>query len=227
MSASSSLSPASPLRTLYFVRHGQSLANAGGVTMPNAEIPLTDLGQRHAQALATLLPSSPARVLCSHFVRARHTAQPYCQRVNHAATVHPLLHEFETFDPDLIAGMVGEQRRPVVDAFWAEADPHKRMGAKAETFAEFAQRVRRFMQEELSALPDGTVLFGHGMWVGLLAWLLLGFGTDSSLEMRHFRRFQVGLPMPNGAVYQLQELTPGQWRLQADALAMHTLMAVQ
>ena len=48
MSASSSLFPASPLRTLYFVRHGQSLANAGGVTMPNAEIPLTDLGQRHA-----------------------------------------------------------------------------------------------------------------------------------------------------------------------------------
>ena len=61
----------------------------------------------------------------------------------------------------------------------------------------------------------------------VLGWLLLGFGTESSLEMRHFRRFQLGLPMPNGALYLLQELAPGQWRLQADANAMRTVMAVQ
>lgn len=216
-----------PLRTLYFVRHGQSQANAGGVTMPHADIPLTELGRRHAQALAALLPPTPARVLCSRFVRAQHTARPYCQQLGLEPVVHPLLHEFETLDPDLIAGMDGEQRQPIVAGYWAEGDPHKRMGANAETFAEFALRVRRFMDEDMPALPDGTVLFGHGMWTGLLAWLLLGFGTDSTLEMRHFRRFQLGLPMPNGALYQLQELSPGHWRLRADVEAMRAVMAVQ
>ncbi len=92
---------------------------------------------------------------------------------------------------------------------------------------DFAQRVQTFMQADLPTLPDGTVLFGHGMWVGLLAWRLLGFGAQSSQEMRHFRRFQMGLPMPNGALYQLQELAAGQWRLQADAIALRTLTAVQ
>ena len=39
---------------IYFVRHRGSTANAGGVTMPHLEIPLSDLGRRQA-ALATLL----------------------------------------------------------------------------------------------------------------------------------------------------------------------------
>ena len=44
--------------------------------------------------------------------------------------------------------------------------------------------------------------------------------------MRRFRRFQMGLPMPNAAVYVLQELAPGQWRLQADAASMAQLADV-
>lgn len=30
-------------KSLYFIRHGQSLANTGARSMPDAEIPLTDL----------------------------------------------------------------------------------------------------------------------------------------------------------------------------------------
>ena len=45
--------------------------------------------------------------------------------------------------------------------------------------------------------------------------------------MRRFRRFQTGLPLPNGAVYQVQELAVGQWRMQADTQAMQALAAVR
>ena len=215
------------LRTIRLVRHGESASNAGGVTMPHADIPLTELGQRHAEALATVLPQAPARVLCSAFLRAQVTAQPYCARVGVRAAVHPLLHEFDAIDPALIAGMTGAQRRPVADAFWAEGDPHKRMGVQAETFAEFADREQTFMADDLPTLPDGSVLFGHGIWIGMVAWRLLGFDPLADGGMRRFRRFQTGLPLPNGAVYQVQELAVGQWRMQADTQAMQALAAVR
>ena len=44
---------------IYFVRHGQSTANAGGVTMAHAEIPLTTLGRWQAALVATLLDVEP------------------------------------------------------------------------------------------------------------------------------------------------------------------------
>ncbi|MDR0576811.1 MAG: histidine phosphatase family protein [Candidatus Accumulibacter sp.] len=216
-----------PPRVLYFVRHGQSQANAGAVTQAHADIPLTELGRRQAEALAPLLPPDPARVLCSPFLRARQTARPYCAKREISPGDCPLLREFETIDPDLIAGMTGEQRRPVVDAYWNEADPCKRMGAQAETFVEFSGRVQDFMETELPRLPNATVLFGHGMWIGMMAWKLLGFGSTGSSEMRGFRRFQLGLPMPNGALYELRELSPRQWGLRVDARAMRILLAVR
>ena len=51
--------PVPDARTITLARHGQSLANAGGVTMPHADIPLTDEGHEQARRLAGLLPDQP------------------------------------------------------------------------------------------------------------------------------------------------------------------------
>lgn len=203
-----------PMRTVLFVRHGESQSNAGGPSLPHADIPLTRRGLRQAHALASLLPQAPGHVLCSRFLRARQTARPYCRRVRAMAQQHPLLHEFDSLDFSLIEGLPSERRRPLADAFWARGQAHERSGPQAETFAEFATRVQRFIDIELPNLPDASVLFGHGQWMGLLAWRMLGFDALADDGMRRFRRFQMGLPMPNGAVYRMEELSPGQWRLQ-------------
>lgn len=214
------------LRSIHLTRHGQSSANAGGITLPHASIPLTELGWRQAHALAQLLPAQPAHILCSKFSRAQDTASPYAARTGLRPLVHPLLHEFDAIDPDLLAGMTGAERKPIAAEFWETGDPHLRKGPQAETFAEFTSRVRRFLAHDLPLLPDGSVLFGHGQWIGMAAWLLLGFDPLAEGGMRRFRRFQMGLPMPNAAVYVLQELAPGQWRLQADAASMARLADV-
>ena len=44
------------MHTIHFVRHGQSYANAGGVTQPNAEIELTELGHGQARLVASIFP---------------------------------------------------------------------------------------------------------------------------------------------------------------------------
>lgn len=194
--------------------------------MEHDAIPLTDVGRAQAQALAELLPQNPSEVYVSPFVRAQHTAQAYCERVGLRPQVLDVLREFETIDPNLLQGMTGEQRRPIAEAYWSDADPHKRMGARAETFAEFERRVSAFHTSALAELPDRTVLFGHGMWIGLLCWRLVGFSAADGLGMKTFRRFQLGFPMPNGATYRLQEARPNHWTFQADEVTMRHMSAL-
>lgn len=206
-------------RTIHIIRHAQSAANAGEATHDPALIPLTALGQQQAQALATRLPPRPVAVVASHYIRAQETARPYCERWQRAAALNPLLHEFVTLSPALVAGTTMQERKPQVDAYWEASDPAARHGADSETFAEFAGRVRAFRQQ-MAALPDGALVFGHGMWFAMLIWQLQGFGYADSTAMRAFRRYQLALPIPNCGVYALrsQELGPGQddWAVRFD-----------
>lgn len=194
--------------------------------MAHDAIPLTPLGHRQAQVLATALQVRPARIIVSGYARTHDTARPFCDTVGMVPQVDPLLNEFSTIDPALMQGMDGTQRRPLADAYWQTADPHKRMGNEAETYVEFDQRVSAFLHK-LDGLPDQTVVFGHGMWMGLLVWKLLGFTSADSLAMQAFRGFQIGLPTPNCAVYRLQEVAPGVWRAQVEEGLLRLIRAVQ
>ena len=210
---------------IFFVRHGESTANAGAVTMEHASIPLSPLGLAQAQAVAASLDVDPSRVLVSKYLRARETARWFCERVGRAAEMHPLLHEFSALDPSLLEGMTGQERRPIAAAYWQTADPGVRRGPQAETFLEFDARLSAFI-EELPRLADRTVLFGHGIWFGLLCWKLMGFAADTPQAMRAFRRFQTGLPMPNCAVYVLHCLDARTWGWRADEASMRRVAAI-
>ena len=204
------------MKKIVFVRHGQSVANAGGVTMEHAEIPLSPLGMQQAALLAPRLDKNPKSVLVSSYQRTSETAAPYCELIGRKPTIHHLLHEFYTIDPALMQGMQGEERRPLVETYWKLADPQHRMGERAESFEDFVGRVAEFRTDHLPALEHGTVVFGHGMWIGLMCWQLMGFDTDGSHGMRMFRRFQSGFPMPNCAVYTLTNHSSSNWGIQFD-----------
>ena len=215
----------SSIRRVYFVRHGQSSSNAGEVSVPHAEVPLSPLGEAQSLALAPLLPAQPALVLTSPYVRARQTAAPYCERCGVQMHDVDLLHEFDAIAFHLIDGMRGEQRRAVSAEFWGKADPLLRTGEDKETFTEFASRVRAFHDIVLRVLPDETVVFGHGTWIALLVWLLVGFNPLVERGMRRFRGFQQGLPMPNASIWCAQELAAGQWRVQVQENNIDAVMA--
>jgi alpha-ribazole phosphatase len=203
------------MTTITFIRHGQSVANAGGVAIAHPEIPLSPLGEAQSLALAQALPAQAPMVLTSTYLRAQQTAAPFARRIGVAPQAHPLLHEFDQFDFSLIQGLTGEQREPLRAAFWSRSDPHDRMGDRAETFNEFEQRVEAVMRE-LPTWPDGTVIFGHGMWMAMLVWKALGFSAHDNAGMAAYRRFQLALPMTNCAVYHLRQGQPGVWRVQVD-----------
>ena len=214
------------MKTITFIRHAESIANAGGITMPHDAIPLSVLGHRQAAALAAALNVEPSTVFVSRFIRTHETATPFCNR--HALTpqIHHSLHEFSVIDPVLIEGMDGAQRKPFVKDYWDNPDPHRRLGKNADTFAEFEARVRSFMVN-METMQEGTVVFGHGIWFGLLHWLSLGYRVSDTGEMRSFRRFQQALPMPNCATFTLTHAGGQRWSIQADTALMHRIAAVK
>ncbi len=212
--------------TLYLIRHGQSQANAGGITLENPVVPLTELGALQAQTLAALLPATPAAIWSSPFKRALDTAAPYCARLGQSPTTHDDLREFETVDTLQLRGRPSAEREAVVARYWLQSDPDHRTGPAAETFREFHDRVVRVRTGLLPGLQDGTVIFGHGMWMALLFWQILGFDTVDHVGMTLFRRFQLGFPTPNTAVYGISQVAPGRWTVRADEAAMRAIALI-
>ena len=154
------------MKPLYLIRHAQSVANAGGISLPEREIPLSALGREQAAQLVFRLPECRA-VFVSEMQRTQETAVPYCARYGIAPQVLPVLNEFSCLSMDLIGGMNGEQRRPLAQAYWQRADVNECTGRGADNFAQFSERVARFLQQ-WDALPDGSLLFGHGIWIGAI-----------------------------------------------------------
>jgi alpha-ribazole phosphatase len=198
---------------LTLIRHAQSVSNAGGLTQPHLGLPLTAHGHLQARALAATLAGPAAAVAVSRFVRAQQTAAPYCQRFHLDPQIDADLDEFSLIDAALIEGLDGAQRKPFVQAYWADPDLHRRLGEYADTFAEFVERVRRF-QGRMDTLPDGTVIFGHGVWLAMLQWHLEGHAVTDTAGMSAFREFQLQLPMPNCAVFEVTQHGSQPWRME-------------
>lgn len=205
-----------PDRTIWFVRHGESLSNTGGTSMPHHVIPLTEKGHAQAAALVAALPS-PACVLVSALHRTADTAKPYCARHALSPQTDALLNEFDMLPFDMISGMDGAGRRVLSEAYWSAPDPDRRMGAETESFRDFSARVGAFV-EKLRQLPDRTVIFGHGTWLGLMLWQLGGGQSDTGAGMTAFRKAQQAEPVQNAEILRVQR--EGQsWRVARNTLA--------
>jgi broad specificity phosphatase PhoE len=120
-------------KIIYFIRHGESVANAGGITMENKKIPLSSKGLEQSQSVAENLNIKPSQILVSEYLRTHQTAKPFCDRINSKYQVCTQLNEFSIISHEL------------ADAFWSNGDVKKRMGVEADTFVEFSERVNGFI----------------------------------------------------------------------------------
>lgn len=190
------------MKTLYLTRHAQSAANAGGTSLPDHEIPLSTEGARQATELACRLPAN-RRVFVSDMRRTHETAAPYCARHGIRPETLPCLNEFSYLPFAAVQGLDAAARKPLAEAYWQRADPHFRAGGGADTFAEFDGRVSDFLHRAWPSLPHGSLLFGHGIWIALLAWWLSGNYAETGADMAAFRAFQSSLHVANASVWRL------------------------
>lgn len=101
------------MKSLYFIRHGQSLANTGAKSMPDQEIPLTDLGISQARHLLKnwqKLNITPSHIYHSPLLRAKQTAIIVNQGFGLRLIELSALKEFGCLSFDHIRDMVGEER---------------------------------------------------------------------------------------------------------------------
>lgn len=198
------------MKTLYIIRHGQSVANIGAESMPDKTVPLTELGYEQARELlkrwkqATsegALPT-PSAIYHSELLRARQTAQVFGAGFGQSVAVERLLNELSCLGFSTVEGMTGKERAPIAKHYWQTADIHYRDADDADTFAEFIDRVDRFI-ERAADFEHNSVLFGHGIWIGLLAYRLLGCQITSNADIQTFRQFQNAMPMYNTVAYRL------------------------
>lgn len=84
------------MTTLYFVRHGESEANAAGRFAGRTDSPLTELGRRQAETVADALASVPFdRVVGSDLSRTRDTATVIARRHGLPVETFPELREID------------------------------------------------------------------------------------------------------------------------------------
>lgn len=194
------------MKTLYFIRHGQSLANTGAKSLPEFEIPLTELGQEQAKILLAnwqKMELIPSYIYHSQMLRAKQTAQVFADNFNLPLEELELLNEFRCLSFTTVADMIGEQRAEASKKFWQTADISHRDGDDSDSFEQFLARVDSIIHQS-DYFNDNSLFFCHGNWIGLLAWRLLGCEVKNNADMQRFRQFQTALPMNNTVVYQLK-----------------------
>ncbi len=182
------------------VRHGESEDNAGLPSDSMGSTPLTPTGVRQAEAVAAMLETPPGLFVVSPYVRARQTSRPALARFPAVPIEEWPVQEF-TFLPDVAyLGTTLADRQPAEDAYWKQNDPRVVLGAGAESFVAFLERIQD-ARERLEKLDCGSVvLFSHKKVVNALLWSwLAGRPSQSARRMARFRSFDHAIKLPNGA----------------------------
>ena len=183
--------PASQAATkIILVRHGQSIANAGGRTEDHNTNPLTELGRAQAKDFAQRIDCTPTLLIVSPFLRAQQTSEPVRQRFPEVPVGEWPIQEFTFLNPALHKGSSEMDREPHAVGYWQRMDPAYVDGPGAESFTAFLDRARETARRLVARNPGGCiVLFTHGYFMQAFR-LVLRFpnATDAEL-MSNFRRF--------------------------------------
>lgn len=184
---------ASPDTTrVLLVRHGQSVANAGGKTEDHITNPLTDLGRMQSRDFAERLDCKPTLFVVSPFLRAQQTAEPLRQRFPDVPIEEWPIQEFTFLEPARYTNTCEEDREPHAFAYWQRQDPAHVDGPGAESFVQFLDRARDAIHRLVTANPGGCiVIFTHGFFIQAFRLVLLFPNASDAELMSNFQRFHL------------------------------------
>lgn len=193
------------MSTAWLIRHGQSTANAGQATDDPEMIPLTDLGHEQARRTSLAFVRPPGLIVTSKYLRAQQTAEYTTRRFPTVPLETWNIHEFTYLSATALANTTAEDRRPLVQSYWSNADPYFVHGEGAESFAGFIGRVEVLHQQLLARKEDFTAVFCHGFVMKAIFWAhLLGTFEPTVGYMRGFAMFHRSFDLFNCAIMEMQ-----------------------
>jgi 2,3-bisphosphoglycerate-dependent phosphoglycerate mutase len=184
------------VKTIEFLRHAESSANAGLPTSDLGDIPLTEAGRIATEEAAKAYEGShPDLIVVSPFRRARETSAPFKKRFPGAAVEKWPVQEFTYLCPARCLATTSKDRLPLVEAYWKNAMSEEVDGPGAESFQQFLARVQSTLQK-LRDRPEQTILVVcHEMFIKAAIWLE-SHGSASPTP-QCFRKFALTLAIPN------------------------------
>lgn len=232
--ARSHLSASPGLREIWWVRHGESVGNAGARTADSANYPLTPHGADQAARFAALLPRAPDLIISSPYVRARQTAVPTSARFSTAPAVEWPVEEMHYLSLERIRDTTQIERRALGRGFWDVSDPDFVEGVGAESFRGFIARADGALQRARAESGAFIVIFAHSLFLRGVLWrALIGTQTIDGEAMKLYREFSRGFDIPNcghfrqvvaadGTVFTgvIRPLDPAEPRLTAEAIQL-------
>jgi 2,3-bisphosphoglycerate-dependent phosphoglycerate mutase len=190
------------MNEIWWIRHAESLGNAGEPTVSSARTPLSARGAQHAQSFAEACPLEPTLIVSSTYDRARQTAQPLVRRFpNVRFEEWDAVREFTYLNEEKYRGTTHEDRKEHVAAFWEKNDPLYKDGGRAESFCAFMERTIETLNRFITEADGLTIVFSHEFVIRAVAWLLLtGSRQFDSRAMLAFAAFRHALLIPNMAI---------------------------
>lgn len=195
--------PAS-FRTVWWVRHGESVGNAGARTKEPGTYSLTPLGFAQAARFAAWLENEPALIVTSPYTRAQQTSQPTRDRHHRVPVEEWPVQEICYLAPERTRDTTQIERRAMARGFWDLLDPDFVDGEGAESFAQFIARAEAALEQLRQRTEPFIVIFSHAIFMRGLLWFALTKPQRIDREaMLLFHHFSLSLDVPNCSVLPL------------------------
>ena len=163
----------SPVYTVTFLRHGESVGNAEDRFQGRADFPLTEKGRAQARALAERWKAEGVifdQCIASPLLRACQTAEIISAALNVPLEFDP---DWMEIDNGLVAGLTvqqAEQVAPRPDFI----TPYTHFGKTGESRWELYLRAGRAIQHLLDRGPGSYLVAAHGGILNMALYAILG-----------------------------------------------------
>lgn len=155
-------------KQIWFIRHGQSITNAGGTWPDPDTIPLTEKGHEQAKAASQALVHEPTLVVTSPYSRTLQTARPTLERWPEVSHEEWPIHEFTYLCTSKLANASFDEFLKQDKIYWDRLDPHHQDGPEAESFVNFMKRVDTAIEGFKSITHEKAVVFSHALFLKAL-----------------------------------------------------------
>ena len=177
------------MKTVYFVRHGESESNAGFQTYQGEASKLTERGREQAQVIAARCAKLPVDALIvSSAVRAKETAEVIARAIKKAPIIESLFTERKS-PRQLIGKSRSDPGARALERKWLDScfQDDVRVGT-GENFTDLKSRGTQAL-EYLQNRPESNLLVvSHGFFLHVIAALVLLGGTLTAEEFGRFGR---------------------------------------
>jgi probable phosphoglycerate mutase len=188
-------------REAWWVRHGESVGNAGERTRDPGSYSLTERGFAQAAAFAAQVGREPSLIVVSPYVRAQETAEPTIARFPGVPVEEWTVQEITFLAPARCLDTTQVERRLMARDYWAKFDPHSTDGEGAESFAQTVDRARAALAALSARREAFTLLFSHAVFIRIMHWFALTRRPVIDSEgMRLCYEFIRGWDVPNCGV---------------------------